>query len=59
MALAKYVLRIRPRMFSTESTDEVDSQANVGHPGDVYVEDVCILFSSKPASAGRWISLRQ
>jgi serine/threonine protein kinase len=34
-------------------TDEVDSQANVGHPGDVYADKgVCILFGSKIASAG-------
>ena len=41
-------------------TDEVDSQANVGHPGHVYAnKDACVLFGSTIASAGRRISLRQ
>jgi hypothetical protein len=41
-------------------TDEVDSQAIVGHPGDVYADkDVCVLFGSTIASVGRRISLRQ
>jgi hypothetical protein len=40
-------------------TDEVDSQANVGHPGVYADKDLCVLFGSTIASAGRWISLRQ
>jgi hypothetical protein len=46
-------------MVRVFGTDELDSQANVGHPRDVHADkDVNRAFSgSKFASVGPWISV--